>query len=78
MSNFDRGSCERFLSPLLTPDEASSFEQHIETCFDCREELEHSAGPAQAWRAAREFLVYEPGQSDGSRSALETPGPRKT
>src|SRR5579863_6335403 len=42
----------------MTAAELSVFEDHLETCADCRERLERSAGGENAWRSARELLVY--------------------
>lgn len=53
-----RDDSSQFLARTMTAAELSVFEDHLETCADCRERLERSAGGENAWKSARELLVH--------------------
>src|SRR4051812_20709173 len=52
----DRRRIEQCLGDLLSEQERSDFESHLESCPDCRRELESSAADIGDWQAARDFL----------------------
>jgi serine/threonine-protein kinase len=68
MKTCNREDSGRFLTRRMSADEESAFEEHLETCADCREQLERSAGPENAWQAARELLVHDFAHNHALRS----------
>ena len=49
----------RFLSGLLSDDESMAFEDHLEVCPYCRDQLQREAGSEAAWDSARELLIHQ-------------------
>lgn len=71
MNTCERDDSGRFLAQHMTPDEESAYQTHLETCADCRERLERTAGPEAAWQAARELLVHDPAHHHSLRSTVD-------
>lgn len=64
----------RFLSGLLTDAESKAFEDHLEVCLDCCEQLQREAGSEAAWESARELLIHQAPTTSHWVSSAETSG----
>ena len=64
----------RFLAGLLTESESRAFEEHLESCQRCLNQLEFEAGGVEAWESARELLIHQvPNTTDWVSSAPSVP-----
>jgi serine/threonine-protein kinase len=59
----DSRQIEQFLAQELDETQQSAFEQHLESCGDCRSRLEELAASDSSWSEARQLLVA--GEHDG-------------
>ena len=52
----DRAAASRFLADQLSADEQATFEEHLESCTQCREQLDAIAAEKALWDEVRETL----------------------
>jgi serine/threonine protein kinase len=78
MNTCQREDSARFLAGRMTAQETTLFEDHLETCAECRGRLEHGAGSALEWQSARELLADAPLRAGRGDSTAAPGRPRST
>ena len=57
MKTCNATACDRFLSGSMSDIETTAFEDHLEVCDVCRQQLDAKAGGIE-WESSRELLAY--------------------
>ncbi len=70
----DANLVDLFLVDQLGDDEQAAFEQHLESCSSCRQQLEERAAGADRWSEVREFLSSDDDAALQESSGMEADG----